>query len=118
MKGGQKPAGQEKQVKAFQRIKARSSSLVERMKEYTRIKAEWLPMNPQCHICLEECGAGKRPSNRVNKTDDVHHMRGRLGKNLTDTMTWLPVCRGHHHWIDANRAEAMRLGYLQSRLSK
>lgn len=48
---------------------------------------------------------------------DVHHMAGRIGANLMDENTWLPVCRSCHKWIEEHPAEAKERGLSRSRLT-
>lgn len=67
---------------------------------YSKIKLVWLPKNARCLAC------------NLRKTDDVHHMRGRLRSLLIDLRFWLPVCRSCHDWIQANPRMARELGWL------
>jgi len=43
---------------------------------------------------------------------EVHHRRGRVGANLLDESTWLPVDAECHRDIHANPAWAYEQGYL------
>jgi hypothetical protein len=43
---------------------------------------------------------------------DIHHSKGRTGKNYLDESTWIAVCRPCHQWIEENRREAERMGLI------
>lgn len=49
-------------------------------------------------------------------SEEIHHMRGR-GKYLNDTTTWLAVSRLGHVWLHENVSEAIKRGFIKSRLS-
>lgn len=48
---------------------------------------------------------------------DLHHMKGRVGKNYTDPNYFMSLCRQHHTWVEENSKEAKELGYSLSRLT-
>jgi 5-methylcytosine-specific restriction endonuclease McrA len=70
-----------------------------RMKEYGKLRKEYLAKNRLCQKC------GK-------KATDVHHLRGRTGRLLCMEEHWAPVCRRCHDWIGANPIEARQEGLL------
>lgn len=43
---------------------------------------------------------------------DIHHMRGRLGKLLTDERYFMAVCRKAHLWIHDNIELARQRGWI------
>lgn len=49
---------------------------------------------------------------------DIHHQKGRIGKNLLDQSTWLPVCRNCHDRIENEPEMAKEKGFSKSRLNK
>ena len=49
---------------------------------------------------------------RNKKAVDIHHKRGRHGKNYLDVKTWMAVSRSGHQWIHENDAEARVKGWL------
>ncbi len=49
----------------------------------------------------------------INCADDIHHLKGRRGKMLTDERYWTFLCRGHHRWIHDNTRSARALGLLR-----
>jgi len=61
--------------------------------------------NPFCKVC------GKSAT-------DVHHMRGKIGEDLTDSRYFLAVCRGCHTLIEENPTWAKEKGYSLNRLDK
>jgi tRNA(Ile2) C34 agmatinyltransferase TiaS len=73
--------------------------MVIKMKLYNQLKEVFLTENPKCKVCTK--------ANAV----DVHHIAGRLGKDLTDVNNFLPVCRKCHDWIHSNGKEARALGF-------
>jgi len=83
------------------RIRSVSVRRAAQLREYAKLKAKWIKDNPTC-MCYG-CTA---------PTEDVHHMRGRIGGLLNDQRWWLPVCRAHHEWIHRHPDTARKLGYL------
>lgn len=47
----------------------------------------------------------------------VHHKRGRIGELLMNEKYWLPVCIGHHRYIEDHPEESYRNGCSELRLS-
>lgn len=74
--------------------------------EYGTAVALWKKENPVCNFP----GCDK-------PTEDCHHSRGR-GKYLMDKSTWIPLCRGHHLFIESHPQKAKELGLSGSRLNK
>jgi hypothetical protein len=64
---------------------------------------------PMCAAKLEGC---------TNLTTQVHHSKGRIGDNLLDETTFVPVCHNCHRWIEENPIKAKEYGFSKSRLSK
>lgn len=46
-----------------------------------------------------------------------HHKKGRVGDLLMDEKHWLPVCLGHHRYIDTHPTEAYDMGWSELRLA-
>lgn len=78
----------------------------EQAKYYKKLAAAFLKAHPLC-----ACGCGR-------KSAEVHHMRGRVGKLLTDVTYFKAVSRTCHRRIENTPALAKLLGLSQSRLSK
>jgi hypothetical protein len=87
------------------KIKPRSKKMTKEMIEYNKKKTVFLKNNPSCGVC------GGIP-------DQVHHKRGRIGKNLLNEKHWLSVCADCHRWIEEHPEQAKEMGYSESRLSK
>ncbi len=49
----------------------------------------------------------------LRTAEDVHHMRGRVGKMLTDRRYLMAICRTCHTWIHDHAKAARALGLLQ-----
>lgn len=47
----------------------------------------------------------------------THHKKGRIGILLLDKRYWLPVCLGHHQYLELNPLWAKEKGYSLSRLT-
>ena len=73
---------------------------------YYKLRIIFLNANLYCLARLEGC---------TIRSTDVHHPEGRLGKRLTDTTKFLPVCRSCHDYLHNNDEEAIRLGFSLKR---
>ena len=73
---------------------------------YSVSRQQFLARNPFCNARLDGCTA--------NATD-IHHKAGR-SKNYLDVLTWLPVCRTCHQWIELHPLEAKKMGLSISRI--
>jgi len=58
------------------------------------------------------CGFHDHVMKCVSKTEDIHHMRGKIGPLLMDQRHWMPVCRHHHNWIANNIEIARQRGFI------
>lgn len=52
------------------------------------------------------------------RATEVHHTQGRIGLLLLDVSKWLPVSARGHKWIHDNPKEALKKGFILSRLKK
>ena len=78
--------------------------------EYLILRSKFITENPHCKAQVNGyC---------TEKTEDVHHKSGRVGKNFLDTTTFLPVCRSCHTYIESHPQEAKEKGWSMSRLQK
>lgn len=66
------------------------------------LKKVWIKQNPICKVQVKCSG---------DPTQDIHHMRGRIGEDLNNTMYWLPVCRACHIFLGDNHKEAIERGF-------
>jgi hypothetical protein len=83
-------------------ISKMSARLKADMREYRKLKREYLKYHTTCQ---GPCAPG-------TPSQDVHHKRGRIGRLLCEVNHWLPVCRGCHDWIHKNIEEARKLGLI------
>jgi hypothetical protein len=81
-----------------------SLSMAKKLKEYSRLKAEFLKKNPMCKVYKDK------------KATTIHHMKGRIGDLLLDTKYWIGVSMEAHDEIEKNPAWAKEKGYSLSRL--
>lgn len=54
----------------------------------------------------------------TGRTEGVHHMEGRIGKNLTDTTKKIAACNSCNRRAETHPLEAKKLGLSKSRLAK
>jgi hypothetical protein len=72
-----------------------------RMKEYGKLRKEYLAKNRIC-----EYPGCKKPA------QDIHHRRGRIGRMLCESAYFSSVCRFHHIFIHENPELAREDGML------
>lgn len=96
-----RPVKEKKKVK----INPRSKKMGKSMKEYNKLKDVFLSEHPACGVC-------------GGIASQVHHKRGRIGKDLLDNEHWLAVCAPCHKWIEEFPEQAKEMGYSESRLNK
>lgn len=65
--------------------------------------------NPICAIQSPEC---------TGQTQEVHHVKGRIGDLLMDQRFWLPCCCLCNRYMERFDSWAREKGFKQSRLSK
>jgi len=87
------------------RISPVSVKRKKKLEEYVHIRNKFLEENPIC----ERCG---------DLAIDVHHTKGRLGTNLTDTQYFKSVCRTCHTYIEEHPEWALLHGFRKSRLAQ
>jgi hypothetical protein len=89
-----------KTSKKPKRLKLISKKMEVKLAEYRLKRDSYMLKNPFC----EFTGCNKL-------SNDLHHKAGR-GPNLSNTETFMAVCRRHHNWIHDNPKEARNLKYL------
>jgi hypothetical protein len=77
-------------------------------RKYLSARIKYLIEHVHCEARLPGC---------ENMTTEVHHMAGRVGKNLLNEKKWLAVCRNCHQRIETRVNEAKQLGLSESRLT-
>ncbi len=86
------------------RVKPISDKRRSQMRDYARIRKEFLGTRKICEV--KGCDKTAR---------EVHHMRGRAGALYLNTQHWLAVCSDCHHWITDNPGEAREEGLICDR---
>jgi len=72
--------------------------------EYMKLRNEYLALYPMCEV--EDCD---------QRSQDVHHQRGKEGERLLDTNFFMAVCRNHHIYYTEHSKEAIEKGISVSR---
>lgn len=102
-------------------IRRVSSKRAAQLKEYSKLRKEFLAANPFCQVWMDENPeyAAVSPLSNMgisywedNRATDVHHMKKRVGKMLLDTRYWMAVSRTAHQRIHQFPKWAREKGYL------
>ena len=92
-------------------IRRVSSKRAAQLKEYTKLRKEFMAANPICKVWLDE-----NPDSMfhvdASASTDVHHKKSRVGKMLLDTRYWMAVSRTAHQRIHQFPKWAREKGYL------
>ena len=88
----------------MQRIKPYSTKRGKQVREYKKIRIQYLRNNPLCEVC-------------GGLATTIHHKKGRIGELLTNTKYFLPACMRCHDKIEINPEWAREKGYSLNRLS-
>ena len=89
-------------------VRPRSKSMTALMKLYNAERRKFLAENWTCWACVHT------GVNRVKRSEDLHHARGRLNGLLLDKRYWVALCREHHDRVEADKPWARALGLLPS----
>lgn len=89
-------------------IKKVSDKMAINLREYKKVRVEFLKTYPLCKANLQGC---------TRLSTQVHHKKGRVGDLLTDTTHFLSVCHNCHHWIELHPVEAKEKGFSLQRHS-
>ena len=90
--------------KKRKRIKFRSVKRAAQEVEYRILSDQYLKDHPECEVC------------KANKSECVHHKKGRTGDLLTDVRHFLAVDGFCHDEIENNPTWAKKMGYSLDRL--
>lgn len=90
----------------FKRLRKRSKKMSRILLLYNFLRDIFLARNPMCCAPL---------SSKPVRSDEVHHLRGRLGTLLLDVRYWKAVSRARHEWIGRNVSLARSMGLLCQR---
>jgi hypothetical protein len=89
-------------------IPKRSKKRVSEEAEYSKRRKLFLLANPVCQAHLPTCSS---------QATEIHHKRGKIGRDLIDMTNFLAVCRQCHHIIETKPILAKELGFSESRLT-
>jgi len=95
-------------------IRRVSSKRAAQLKEYTKLRKEFMAAHPICKVWLDEnpdFQDGDMWPNFAASTD-IHHRKSRVGKMLLDTRYWMAVSRTAHQRIHQFPKWAREKGYL------
>jgi hypothetical protein len=111
-------------LKRKSRLSPISKRRKEEMKEYSRLRKEFLSAHPVCyvwwdknnmHVTYEKtCNAFRESPQgwpQAAIATDVHHVKKR-GKHYLDVSSWMAVSRTAHQWIHDNPKLAREQGFL------
>ncbi len=76
-----------------------------KLRIYYKLRNVFLQENPACQICVVR---GLTPA----PATEVHHIRGRAGKLLSDSRYWASSCFSCREWPHANPKVAREIGIL------
>lgn len=76
-------------------------------KIYATSRKVYLGNHAVCEVKLTGC---------QQKANQIHHRKGRIGKNYIDIHTFLACCDNCHRWIENNVTQAKELGFSIDRL--
>lgn len=93
---------QKKEVKTIRKVAPKRAKEIA---QYIKVKLEYLNEHPFC----ESCG---------KSATDLHHMKGRLGKDIYDKRYFKALCRTCHDLTETQPLEARKLGLSISKLQK
>lgn len=93
------PNGGLRAVKTRKRPRLMSKSRAAQMREYAKLKKEFLAKHKKCAIWPHK------------KATDLHHSKGRRGKLLLDQRYWIPLCREMHSWVHSHPGEARTMSW-------
>lgn len=92
------------------RLKPISEKRSAELKEYRKLRKDFLAVNRMCEAGVILGAAGIDCGCRKWATE-IHHTAKRR-KNLNNVETWLPICRPCHNWIEEHKSKARELHLL------
>ena len=79
-----------------------SKARAKQLRAYSIMRPIFLRSAPFCEVI--DC---------LNRSTEIHHLRGRAGNLITDERYLLAICRDHHRFIHDNPKKARAMGLLQ-----
>jgi hypothetical protein len=92
-----------KKAPVKKRIQQCSPQMRKLLKDYQKVRVEYLLEHPHCEVCA------------VEQSTQVHHRKGR-GKLLCERQWFLAVCQGCHQKIHKRPAWAYKKGHMVRRI--
>ena len=93
-------------IKKRKPIKKVSDKMAINLREYKKVRTEFLTLHPNCQANLKDCS---------KVATQIHHQCGRIGKLLNNSAYFLAVCHNCHHWIELHPVEAKEKGFSLDR---
>ena len=87
-------------IKKRKPIKKVSDKMAVNLREYKKVRVEFLALHPNCQANLKDC---------TKVATQIHHKKSRIGSLLTDATHFLAVCHSCHHYIELHPIEAKKL---------
>lgn len=87
-------------IKKHTTIKKVSDKMAVNLREYKKVRTEFLTLHPNCQANLKNC---------TKVATQIHHKKARIGSLLTDATHFLAVCHSCHHWIELHPLESKEL---------
>ncbi len=89
------------------RLRKVSKKRAQELKVYHALRSKFLERHPVCQI-------GRGLIGCTNLSNDVHHRKGRVGKQLLDRRSWIAVCRPCHARLHDHPKEARKMGWIKT----
>ncbi len=89
------------------RIRSVSPKRAKQNALYRKLRRAFLAEHALCHACMV-----RRELLSIKASTQIHHIRGKIGKLLTDVRFWCAVCDRCHRWITDHTTEARALGLI------
>lgn len=99
--------GNQVKLVAKTQIKKKSDKQKVRDFEYLKLRKDFLNLseNSSCYAKLPGICIGG-----FKQQLTVHHKNGRIGENLLDTKSWIPLCLACHEWVETHPKDAREMG--------
>lgn len=104
-----KPHKKDTDVKEPYKIPRESKKRAKENRVDKKQNKEIIANEPRCMIKSPVC---------IGWAQGAHHVKGRIGKNLTDVKHKIPACNPCNVWVEEHPEEARKMGVSKSRLSK
>ena len=76
---------------------------------YSLRRKVFLQNHPMCEAHIQGICTGQ--------ATEIHHKKGRVGKDLLDELNWLALCHSCHEYVENHREFAMEKGFSIKRIT-